>query len=114
MFEHHKQKIITYQEFLIRIIFHIFIAIFIGAFSLFIGMCGYHYLEDLPWVDSLLNASMILSGMGPVDVLKTNQGKIFASFYALFSGIVFLVIMGIVIAPILHRFLHKFHIDDKV
>ena len=76
-------------------------------------MLGYHLLEGFSWIDSLLNASMILGGMGPVDQLKTDSGKIFASFYALFSGIVFLVVAGVIFAPIIHRFMHKFHIDES-
>lgn len=78
--------------------------------SLVIGVYGYHYYASLGWTDSLLNASMILTGMGPVDRMTTEGGKLFASFYALFSGIAFLTTMGILIAPVLHRFLHKFHI----
>ena len=77
------------------------------------GVFGYHFFEDIGWIDSLLNASMILGGMGPVTELKTDTGKIFASFYALFSGIVFLVTVGIIFAPIVHRFLHRLHIDKK-
>ena|ERR1044072_8419479 len=81
--------------------------------SLMIGVLGYHTFGHLGWVDSLLNASMILTGMGPVDRMPDNAGKLFASFYSLFSGIAFLSTMGVVIAPVLHRFLHKFHIDDE-
>jgi len=79
--------------------------------SLGIGVLGYHYLENLSWIDSLLNASMILGGMGPVAPLNTIAGKLFASFYALFSGMVFLVAVGVLIAPVFHRFLHHFHIE---
>jgi len=79
--------------------------------SLFIGIAGYHFTEGLPWLDSFLNASMILGGMGPVNELHTNGGKIFASFYSLFSGIVFLLIAGILIAPFAHRFLHRLHLE---
>lgn len=78
-----------------------------------IGILGYHIFEGLPWIDSLLNASMILGGMGPVNELKTEAGKIFASLYALFSGIVFIAAASILVAPVFHRFLHKFHIQDK-
>jgi hypothetical protein len=81
--------------------------------ALFMGMAGYHWVAGLSWVDSLLNASMILGGMGPVDNPSTNPAKIFASLYALFSGLVFIAVMGIFFAPIMHRVLHKFHIDDK-
>jgi len=80
-------------------------------FSLGIGMLGYHYLESLSWIDSLLNATMILGGMGPVDTLQTNAGKIFASFYALYSGIILLASVGVLAAPIFHRFMHRFHLE---
>jgi hypothetical protein len=79
--------------------------------SLAIGVLGYHYTEGLPWLDSLLNASMILGGMGPVDPVRTSAGKWFASFYALFSGMVLLVAAGVLVAPIFHRFLHRFHLE---
>jgi hypothetical protein len=79
--------------------------------SLIIGVLGYHYFESLSWVDSLLNASMILGGMGPVDALKTDTGKIFASFYALYSGIILLASVGVLGAPLFHRVLHRFHLE---
>jgi hypothetical protein len=82
------------------------------GFSLGLGMVGYHYLESLSWIDSLLNASMILGGMGPVNPLQTVAGKIFASFYAIYSGVILLASVGILIAPIFHRFLHHFHLAD--
>ena len=81
--------------------------------ALFIGIAGYHWVSGLSWIDSLLNASMILGGMGPVNPLSGNGAKIFASLYALFSGLVFIAVMGIFFAPIMHRILHKFHIDDN-
>ena len=81
--------------------------------SLAIGMLGYHFFENLSWIDSLLNASMILGGMGPVSPLQTNAGKIFASFYAIYSGVILLASVGILIAPIFHRFLHRFHLADE-
>ena len=73
---------------------------------------GYHYFENLSWIDSLLNASMILGGMGPVDPMNTNAGKIFASFYAIYSGVILLASVGILIGPIFHRFLHHFHLAE--
>jgi hypothetical protein len=79
--------------------------------ALALGIAGYRILGGLGWVDALLNASMILGGMGPVDPITTVGGKLFASFYALFSGIAFLSIAGVLIAPIYHRFLHRFHFD---
>ena|ERR1700674_3580965 len=80
--------------------------------SLAIGVCGYHFLEGLPWIDSLLDASMILGGMGPVDPIKTSAGKLFASFYALYSGLAIISIAGLLLAPVIHRFFHRFHIEQ--
>jgi len=84
----------------------------IGA-SLFLGILGYRYIAGFGWVDSLLNASMILAGMGPVGELKTDGAKIFASAYALFSGVVFISATGILLSPVFHRVLHRFHIEEK-
>jgi hypothetical protein len=85
--------------------------ILILAFSLLIGMIGYHHYFNLGWVDSLYNASMILTGMGPVDKAINNEGKIFASFYAIYSGVTFLTSVAIIISPVVHRFLHRFKIE---
>jgi hypothetical protein len=79
--------------------------------SLGMGALGYHFLVHLPWLDALLNASMILTGMGPVDPVTTPAGKLFASAYALFSGVAFLTIVAVLLAPVFHRFLHKFHLE---
>jgi hypothetical protein len=81
--------------------------------SLGLGMTGYHVFEKLPWIDAFLNASMILSGMGPVAPIQTDAGKIFAGCYALFSGLTLVAILGIIFAPVVHRFLHKFHLEDE-
>ena len=81
--------------------------------SLLLGILGYHDICGFGWVDSLLNASMILSGMGPVGELKTDGAKIFASVYALFSGVVFIMAAGILLGPMVHRVLHRFHIEEK-
>jgi hypothetical protein len=80
--------------------------------ALLAGIIGYHSIAHLSWVDSLLNASMILTGMGPVDPMKDTASKLFASAYALFSGVVFLSAVGVLLSPIVHRLLHAFHIDD--
>ena len=82
------------------------------ALSLAFGVAGYHWIAGLPWIDALLNASMILGGMGPVDTLTTVSSKIFASVYALFSGLVLVAATGLVLGPVLHRILHKLHLDD--
>lgn len=81
--------------------------------SLLVGMIGYCFFEDLDYIDAFLNASMILSGMGQISPLKTGAGKIFAGFYALFSGVIFLVVIAIIFAPVVHRFLHKFHLEEE-
>ena len=87
------------------------LALLILAISLAIGVAGYMYFYDLGMTDALLNASMILTGMGPVDVAKTDGAKLFASFYAIYSGVAFLSIVAVIMAPGLHRFLHRFHLD---
>jgi hypothetical protein len=81
--------------------------------SLGVGMAGYHGYEGLPWIDAFLNASMILSGMGPLMQPVTNAGKLFAGLYALYSGFAVLVIAGFIFAPVVHRFLHRFHIEGE-
>lgn len=113
MFEHRHQKIAPAQVFIKRLFIFIGIAILLILCSLFIGIAGYHWIARFSWVDALLNASMILGGMGPVNSLTNEAAKIFASLYALFSGLVFVAVMGIVFSPIAHRMLHKFHIDEK-
>lgn len=106
--KHH--PLLSTRVFVSQIIRNLLIGIAVIAFSLGLGMTGYEYFEQMHWVDAFLNASMILSGMGPVSILQTDAGKIFAGFYALFSGIVFLVVIAIIIAPIVHRFLHRFFV----
>ena len=113
MYETRYQRLATAPVFLTRLSRNILHGIVIIAFSLGLGMFGYHHLEKMSWTDAFENASMILSGMGPVSDLHTNSGKIFAGAYALFSGIIFLVVIGVVAAPIFHRFLHKFHIEES-
>jgi NADH:ubiquinone oxidoreductase subunit 2 (subunit N) len=76
-----------------------------------LGASGYHFFEDLSWLDATLNATMLLAGMGPMDVPVTTGGKLFCIFYALFSGIAFLTIVAVLLAPVAHRFLHRFHLD---
>lgn len=88
-----------------------FLSLLLLVFSLFIGVVGYMFFFNLNWIDGLLNASMILTGMGPVDVAITDGAKLFASFYALYSGVAFLTSVAVIFAPVLHRFLHRFHLD---
>jgi hypothetical protein len=87
------------------------LAIALLAAALLIGVAGYHFIARLSWVDALLNASMILTGMGPVAILTSTSAKIFASLYALFSGVVFLSATGVIMAPVVHRVLHRFHLE---
>ncbi|MEK6553471.1 MAG: hypothetical protein AABZ54_08500 [Bacteroidota bacterium] len=112
-FEHKNEPLLPRDLFVKRMVKHLLLGAITIFFSLMIGIIGYHYFGGLSWIDSLLNASMILGGMGPVNDLNTETGKIFASMYALFSGIIFLVTVGIIIAPAVHRFLHRLHIDEK-
>lgn len=110
-YERHHQQLLTTREFIARFARHAAIASGLIALSIGIGVAGYHYIEGIPWVDSILNASMILTGMGPVDPMKTTAGKLFASAYALFSGVAFLTMVAVLFAPVIHRFLHRFHLD---
>jgi hypothetical protein len=114
MLEHRKDKLIGKKEFISRQIKYIGFSMIILVCSLGVGTAGYHVFGKLSWVDSFLNASMILTGMGPVDHLESDGAKLFAAFYALFSGVAFLSFVGVLFAPIYHRFLHKFHLTvDK-
>ena len=114
MFEHRHQPLLPRPQFLMRLGQSAALALAVIAGSMALGILGYHYIAKLGWIDSFLNASMILSGMGPVDELHGRVAKIFAGCYALFSGIVFLSSAAIVVSPLLHRFLHRFHVptDD--
>lgn len=113
MYETRHHPLLTKPLYHRRVWRHVFgAAAFIGV-SLAVGVVGYHQIEHLAWVDALLNASMILGGMGPVDQLHTSAGKLFASGYALYSGFVALIVAGLVLAPILHRLLHRFHVGDE-
>lgn len=110
--ERRHQPLLPRQQFLARMMRWAAAAVIVVVLSLLAGVCGYHFLEHLPWVDALLNASMILGGMGPVDPVKTSGGKIFASFYALYSGLALITIAGLLLAPVVHRLLHKFHLES--
>jgi hypothetical protein len=111
MYEHRAAPLVPRTVFLTRLARHGGVAVGLVSVSLAVGILGYHGLEGLPWIDALLNAAMILGGMGPVNPIHTAAGKIFASFYALYSGLVVLVVAGVLFAPLLHRFLHRFHLE---
>ena len=113
MFERKHQKVASIPVFIKRLALCFGTALLLILAALLIGVAGYHWIAGLAWIDALLNASMILGGMGPVDTLTSTGGKVFASAYALFSGLVFIAVMGVVFSPLLHRMLHKFHMDDK-
>ena len=112
-FERHSEGLLPRRQFFRRWLVYAGLSLGILTVSLWIGVWGYHVFEGLPWLDALLNASMILGGMGPVNPLQTAVGKLFASFYALFSGMIFLVVFGVLIAPAAHRLLHMFRLDDE-
>ncbi len=109
----YRHKLAPLPIFLGRMTRAVGVALAVLAGTLVIGVLGYHGLAGLPWIDSLLNASMILGGMGPVDHLSTTGAKLFASFYAIFCGLVLIGTMGLIISPIVHRMLHRFHIDEQ-
>jgi hypothetical protein len=111
MLEHRKKPLLSRKQFMIRQIRYTLFSLAILSVSLGIGTVGYRVLGRLSWIDSFLNASMILTGMGPVDHLETDGGKIFSALYALFSGISFLTFVAILFTPAYHRFLHKFHLS---
>ena len=109
MFEHHTKPLLSLSAFLARMSCNLGIAAALALLSLLVGMMGYRYFEDLPWVDSFLNAAMILGGMGEIDPLKTEAGKVFAGCYALYSGLWLVASMGLILSPVFHRILHHFH-----
>jgi TRAP-type C4-dicarboxylate transport system permease small subunit len=112
-FERRHEPLAPISIFIQRILASLAMALGLIALVLMIGIAGYHWMGGFNWVDSLLEASMILGGMGPVNQLPNDHAKIFASAYALFSGLIFIGVMGIVLAPVMHRLLHKFHVDEK-
>jgi len=112
MYENRTKPLLSRQKFYHRLARSAVLALSVVVGSLLVGMAGYHIFENMSWVDAFANASMILSGMGPLGELKTTGGKIFAGCYALFSGVAFLTSVGVVFAPIFHRFLHKFHLES--
>ncbi len=112
-FESRHEKLLPFHKFVGRVLRALLLAIIILLVGLGLGILGYHYVAGFPWIDALLNASMILTGMGPVGQLNTVGAKLFASAYALFSGLVFITVMAVVLAPLFHRMIHKFHLEDN-
>jgi hypothetical protein len=113
LYEQHHHQLLSWPGFLRRAGQHAALGGLIAAIAVAIGTIGYHELDELDWIDSFLNASMILSGMGPVDKMNSSSAKVFAALYALFSGLVFIGIMGIVLAPWFHRLMHTFHVEKR-
>jgi hypothetical protein len=110
--ERRHEKLLPLSRFLIRLLRYALATGVLVVGSLLVGMWGYHHFENLSWLDSFLNASMILGGMGPVNLVHTNNGKLFAGFYALYSGLVILAAAGLLLTPLVHRILHRFHIEE--
>lgn len=112
-FEHRAQPVIPPHQFLIRLAHSGIIALALIAVSLFIGMVGYHQLEGLSWIDAFLNASMLMGGMGPIYAPVTPAGKLFAGLYALYCGLAVILVAGVILAPVAHRILHRFHMESR-
>jgi hypothetical protein len=113
VYEHKKLPPLPRPHFLRRMLLHVLASILLVLASLGIGMAGYSGFEGLSWLDAFLNSAMLLGGMGPVEIPRTERGKLFAGLYALYAGLVFLVAIGIVLAPIVHRLMHRFHWDES-
>src|SRR4051812_20051109 len=114
MYEHRHAPLATRARFMRRIAHHLSVSLMVILGSLGMGILGYRYFEDMTWIDAYLNAAMLLGGMGPVDPqLHTIGGKLFAGVYALYAGMVVLVAASILIAPVFHRFVHRFHLEEE-
>ena len=112
-FEKKSQPLAERVHFILRLFLYGLISGMMIAVSLGIGVLGYRWFGGLDWIDALLNASMILTGMGPVNAMTTTSGKLFASFYALFSGVVFLSATAVILTPVFHRVMHRFHLAEE-
>jgi hypothetical protein len=111
-FEHRAQPVVPPHRFLIRLIHSGAVALALIALSLLAGMIGYRQFEGLSWIDAFLNAAMLLGGMGPVNIPVTEAGKLFAGLYALYCGLAVILVAGIILAPVAHRILHRFHVES--
>jgi ABC-type glycerol-3-phosphate transport system permease component len=112
-YEHKTQPVLPMSQFLRRLVNSGAVSLGIVAFSLFLGMAGYRYFEGFTWIDSFLNSAMLLGGMGPVNPPVTIAGKLFAGLYSLYCGLVVILVAGIILSPVAHRFLHKFHLEAR-
>src|SRR5690348_533109 len=113
LFERRNEPLLPRRQFYRRMAAAIAVTLAIIGVSLAFGMAGYQFLGGLKWIDALLNSAMILTGMGPVDTMQTTGGKLFATIYALYSGVAFLSMMAVLLAPIIHRAMHNFHLDAE-
>lgn len=113
MYEHRSRPLISTTAYLGRLAQNVLFGLLVLFIALAVGVLGYHRFEGMTWIDSFGNAAMILSGMGPLTPLHTDGGKVFAGCYALFSGLVFIAVAGIVLAPAVHRLLHRFHLEKE-
>jgi len=113
LFEHKNNQVLPFNKFLVRVVHYFLFSLLLIIFSLGIGTFGYYYFAKISWIDAFYNASMILTGMGPVNEMSTVAAKLFSSFYALFSGIAFLSTVAVIFAPIAHRLLHVLHVEEN-
>jgi hypothetical protein len=113
MFEQRHQRLLPRREFIRRLGWSVALGAALILFSLSLGVSGYHYLCGLAWIDAFLDAAMILSGMGPLSPITTTTGKLFAGCYAIYCGIALIGTTGIIFAPVIHRALHLFHLEDS-
>ena len=111
IFEHHKQPMVSKSVFLQRVVKCAWIALLLLAGSISMGAAAYHYTEGFSWLDALMNAVMIMTGLGLVDALHSSAAKVFTCFYAILTAIVFYMALAIIFAPLIHRFLHRFHLE---
>ena len=114
MYENKRQQVISHQQFMRRLRQHLWVALALLIGSLAMGMVGYKVFEQLAWIDGFLNSALLLGGMGPVNPPLTEAGKLFAGMYALYAGLVFVVTAALMVTPVAHRLLHRFHCDDDV
>jgi len=113
VYEKRHQPLLPFPAFILRLLWNAAAALGLAAFSWGLGMAGYRHFEGMSWLDAMLNSAMLLGGMGPTSELHTRGGKVFASFYALYCGLVLIVAVGILFAPVFHRFMHKFHLEAE-
>jgi hypothetical protein len=112
MYEHRSSPLLHKKLFLRRLFLSFLTGVMIILFSLMVGMLGYHHYEGMNWIDAFVNAAMILAGMGPFSALTTDGAKLFAGFYALYSGLALVTTLAVIFAPVVHRFLHRFHLEE--